>query len=108
MRFKPHITNKQKKTPDPRKPHHEQGLTCDCRQCGKEFRQYHPRHIYCSPTCQWDKEGVAHGPRACNDCGCVDEAPLKGASYVCYSCQKFRVNSKRTDLKRRIPSEIDS
>lgn len=101
MAFEKILTNKQGVIPNPRVHHHEQGLTCDCRQCGKEFTQFHNKHVYCSGVCMWDHKGIAHEPRTCNDCGCTDEATTQGKAYVCDSCRKFRINPQRTDTKRR-------
>jgi hypothetical protein len=95
------ITNKQGVVPNPRRPHHIQGLTCDCKQCGEEFTQYHDKHAYCSPLCMWDHKGFSHKPRTCGGCGSIDEATTEGQGYVCSTCRKFRVNPSRTDVKRR-------
>ena len=95
------ITNKQGVIPNPRKHHHEQGLTCDCKQCGKEFTQYHDAHVYCSSVCMWDHKGMKHEPRTCKDCGCTDEATTQGKAYVCRSCQKLRINPDRNDVRKR-------
>jgi hypothetical protein len=97
------ITNKQGAIPNPRKPHHKQGLTCDCKQCGVEFTQYHPKHVYCSPVCQWDYEGRAHAPTQCSGCGCVDDVAVHGSGYVCRICKMLKLNPKRTDVTRRVP-----
>lgn len=100
------ITNNQQVQPDPRVPHHKQGLTFNCKGCGKENTQYHPKHVYCSEpaTCMWDHKGIEHGPRECSDCKCVDDVPLAGWGYVCGICKKLRVNPTRTDVTRRIPT----
>jgi hypothetical protein len=97
--YKP--TNKQGVRPDPRKLHHLQGLTCDCKQCGKEFVQFHEGHILCSQECGWKHRGVETVVRACGDCGCEDVAPAKPRGYRCTSCTKLKLNSTRTDVVRR-------
>ena len=100
------ITNNQNTKPNPRIPHHKQGLTFDCKHCGKENTQYHPKHVYCSEpaTCMWDHKGIAHEPRECSGCHCIDDVPSQGKGYVCRICKMFKQNSTRTDVTRRTPS----
>lgn len=96
-------TNKQGVVPDTHRHHHKQGLTCDCRNCGVEFKQYHRRHIYCSQECEWEKNGTDTFPQTCNDCGCTDTVPSMGRGYVCNTCRKLRLNRTRTDVAPRKP-----
>lgn len=95
------ITNKQGIIPNPRKHHHEQGLTCDCKQCGEEFTQYHDAHVYCSKKCHWDYKGVKTSDHTCNSCGCTDNVPNPGKGYRCESCRKLALNPERNDVTRR-------
>jgi len=94
-------TNKQNIVPNRLVHHHEQGLTCDCKQCGTEFKQYHNEHVFCSGPCMWDYKGIPTADRECSDCGCVDRTTTQGKAYVCSTCRKLRINPTRTDVIRR-------
>lgn len=97
------ITNNQGVIPNPRQHHHVQGLTCDCKGCGVEFTQYHDKHVFCSDVCMWDHKGIKHSEHKCSGCGCVDDVAVHGSGYVCRNCKMFKLNPKRTDVKRREP-----
>ena len=99
--FTKKITNKQNQEPNPRLHYHVQGFTCDCKQCGVEFKQYHDKHVYCSAVCMWDYKGIKHQPTECTDCGSVDDVAVHGKGYVCDTCKKLRLNPERTDVTRR-------
>jgi len=99
-------TNKQNIVPNRLVHHHEQGLTCDCKQCGTEFKQYHNEHVFCSGPCMWDYKNIKHEPTKCNDCECVDDVAVHGKGYICVSCKMFRLNPQRTDITRRTPAEV--
>jgi len=98
MAFTKKITNKQGVVPNPRKHHHVQGLTCDCRQCGEEFTQYHNNHTFCSERCAWDYRGVPWTEVPCTDCGVSVEIPKSSRGGVCTRCSKKRINPERTDV----------
>lgn len=102
--FEAKITNKQGITPNPRVHHHKQGLTCDCRQCGTEFTQYHNRHVLCGKECDWIRQGLILDDLTCVDCGCTDRVPVRKNNYRCETCKKFKLNPTRTDIQRRTPS----
>lgn len=98
-------TNKQGITPSIYSHHHTQDLTCDCRNCGVEFTQYHRGHVMCSKECSWEKRGANVVDMACTDCGCTDRAPHNNLGYCCDTCKKLRLNPDRTDVTRRTPPE---
>jgi len=104
--FEKKITNRQGVEANPRKHYHTQGLTADCKQCGEEFSQWHAKHVYCTPQCQWKHNGVTLEWQECGDCGCSFEVPKKTFGYVCLKCKELRVNRQRTDITRPTPSTV--
>jgi len=92
-------TNKQNIVPNRLVHHHEQGLTCDCKQCGTEFKQYHNEHVFCSEQCQWTYNGVETTIKTCSRCKKQDPRPVtRSLGYKCTSCRKLSMNPQRTDV----------
>lgn len=100
------ITNNQGIKPDPSVSHHKQGLTFDCKECGKEHKQFHPRHRYCCFVCMWKDKGQEIEKKTCGSCGCTDhDRKRKGTNYTCGICHKLKENPERTDVTRRDPAD---
>ena len=96
-------TNKQGITPSIYSHHHTQDLTCDCRNCGVEFTQYHRGHIYCDLKCKCEDRGIPYGPQTCGGCGCTDDTQIKSRGYRCTTCKALSLNPDRTDVTPRKP-----
>jgi len=46
-----------------------EGHTFDCKQCGEEHKQFHPKHIYCCLVCMWKYQDTPTEQKTCKDCG---------------------------------------
>lgn len=76
----------------------------NCDGCGEDFKQYHPKHIYCSRNCEWDHKEIPTRIATCKVCGCTDRTSNRGKTYCCQTCHKIKLNPERTDVTPREPT----